>query len=194
MREKRTAFGKGLFISCVLMAFFIFLGGWNPVASAAPEGELKIAMTTLGSETMDPVLSNNDAKPMTTPFYDTIIGVGPDGKLSKNTGVARDWKLAPDSMSLTINVRPGIKFHNGDDLTAADVKFTMEQFSSSRCITSEVGTLRKIIKSIETPDPLTVVVNYKIPNAVLPNFLSRQMGIEGSVLPKKYFEAKGAQY
>jgi peptide/nickel transport system substrate-binding protein len=153
-----------------------------------------MVMTTLGSETIDPVLNNNEAKPICTPLYDNLIGVGPDGKLSKNTGVARDWKLAPDSMSLTINLRPGIRFHTGDELTSADVKFTLEQFTSSRCISSEVGTLRKIIKSIETPDPLTVVVNYKIPNAVLPNFLSRQMGIEGSVLPKKYFEAHGAQY
>jgi len=192
-KEKRRVGVQGCILkAAVLMIAFLF-PLWAYAASA-PTGEIRLAVSELGNDTMDPVLTSNGAKPMMTPFYDNLIGVGPDGKLSKNTGVARDWKLAPDSMSLTIWVRPGIKFHNGDDLTSADVKFTLEQFSSSRCVSSEVGTLRKIIKSIETPDPLTVVVRYHKPNAVLANFLSRQMGVEGSVLPKNYFEKHGAQY
>ena len=129
-----------------------------------------------------------------TPFYDYVIGVDSDGKLSKDTGVARDWKLASDVMSLTIYVRPGIKFHNGDDLTAADVKFSVGQFISERAVSSQVGQMRKIIKSIEAPDAMTVVIHFKKPSAVLANFLSRQMGVEGCVLPKKYFEKHGAQY
>jgi len=163
-------------------------------APAAPAGEIRLAMTTPGTETMDPVLSHNSGKPMITPFYDYIIGVSPDGKLSKDTGVARDWKLSPDSMRLTIYVRPGIKFHNGDQLTAEDVKFSLEQFISERCVSSQVGQMRKIIEKVDILDPMTVVIHCKKPSAVLANFLSRQMGVEGAVLPKKYFEAHGAEY
>lgn len=179
-------------LSCIV--FIISLVFSISVGAANPTGEIRIAVSSLGNETMDPVLSHNDAKPMITPFYDYIIGVGPDGKLSKESGVAKDWKLADDAMSLTIYVRSGIKFHNGDDLTAEDVKFSIEQFTSKRSVTSQAGQMRKIIKSVETPDSMTVVIKFKKPNAVLANFLSRQMGVEGSVLPKKYFEAQGAEH
>ena len=190
----RSWFHQRFLVGSAFMLFLLpSMCAWA-ASSPVPTGEIKLAMATLGNETMDPVISNNDAKPMVTPFYDFLFGVSPDGKLSKDTGVAREWKLSPDSMSLTINVRPGIKFHNGDDLTAADVQFSLEQFTGERCISSEVGALRKIIKEVKTPDPMTVVINFKAPSAALPTLLSRQMGIEGCVLPKKYFEAHGAQY
>jgi peptide/nickel transport system substrate-binding protein len=177
-----------------MLVIFCFFAGLSGTAHSAPKGEIRIAMASLGNETMDPVLTSNSGKPMMTPFYDYIIGVDSNGKLSKDTGVARDWKLASDSMSLTIYVRPGIKFHNGDDVTAADVKFSLEQFISPRCVSSQAGQMRKIIKSVETTDRMTAVVHFKKPSAVLANFLSRQMGVEGCVLPKNYFEKHGAEY
>jgi peptide/nickel transport system substrate-binding protein len=182
----------------VLIVFGLFFTFSINMAAAAgppvPAGEIRVAMSSLGNDTMDPVLGSNGSKPTVTPLFDYIIGVGPDGKLSKDTGVARDWKLAPDCMSLTLYVRPGIKFHNGDDLTAEDVKFSLEQFTSSRCVSSQVNQMRKIIKTVETTDSMTVVIHFSAPSAVMANFLSRQMGVEGSVLPKKYFEAHGADY
>lgn len=181
-----------LFICCFLLVSVCVL----PIKCLAKShaSKVRIAVSSLGNETMDPVLSHNDAKPMITPFYDYIIGVSPNGKLSKETGVAKDWKIADDKMSLKIYVRPGIKFHNGDSLTAEDVKFSIEQFISKRGITSQAGQMRKIIKSVEVSDSDTVTIYFKKPSAVLPNFLSRQMGVEGSVLPKKYFEKHGAEY
>lgn len=183
--------------SVMIVAALVLTWMFVTLARAAPPvptGEIRLAVAALGNETMDPVVTSNSGKPLMTPFYDYLIGVGSDGKLSRDTGVARDWKLSSDSMTLTIYVRPGIKFHNGDDLTAADVKFSLEQFISERCVSSQVNQMRKIIKDVETPDPMTVVIHYKKPSAVLPNFLSRQMGVEGSVLPKRYFEAHGPGY
>ena len=107
---------KRLMMVSALICLFVFVSSAG-ADSPKPTGEIRIALGSLGNETMDPVLTSNSGKPMMTPFYDYIIGVDANGKLSKDTGVARDWKLAPDAMSLTIFVRPGIKFHNGDDLT-----------------------------------------------------------------------------
>lgn len=191
LKTNSTLVLKNVSFVALLIVTFAFA---TSVYAEQPSGEIRIALGSLGNETMDPVLTSNSGKPMMTPFYDYVIGVDSNGKLSKDTGVARDWKLAPDAMSLTIYVRPGIKFHNGDDLTAADVKFSVEQFISERCVSSQVGQMRKIIKSIETPDNMTVVIHFKKPSAVLANFLSRQMGVEGCVLPKEYFEKHGAEY
>ena len=142
---------------------------------------------------MDPVLTSLSGKPLITMCYDWLIGVDTDGNLSKETGVATDWELSPDSMTLTVHIRSGIKFHNGDELTSADVKFSLEQFTSERSVTSNSNYLRKLIKDVEAPDPLTVVVHYNDPSAVLPNYLSRQQGQEGVVLPKKYIEEIGVE-
>jgi peptide/nickel transport system substrate-binding protein len=195
MEKKRDS--KIFFKAVMFVISVMFISGSHttPVgAQPAPAGEIRIAMTSLGNETMDPVITSNSGKPLMTLLYDYVIGVDPDGKLSKNTGVARDWKLSPDSLSFTIYVRPGVKFHNGDDLTAADVKFSMEQFMSDRSVSSQKNQMTEVIKRIETPDPLTVVIYFKKPSVVMANFLSRQMGVEGSVLPKKYIEKNGAEY
>jgi hypothetical protein len=44
-----------------------------------------------------------------TTLYGYIVGVTPDGKLPKDTGVARDWKLSADSMNLNRYIRSGIE-------------------------------------------------------------------------------------
>lgn len=163
-------------------------------APLVPTGELRMAIEQLGTEAADPVLSSMSAKLMFTPFYDFLIGVDKDGNLSTKTGVAKSWKLSPDSMTLTAQLRSGIKFHNGDELTSADVKFSLEQFTSDRCVGTNADYLRRVIKNVEAPDPWTVVIHYKEPSAVLANYLSRQQGQEGLVLPKKYIEQKGLKY
>jgi len=178
-----------LVITCMLLGSFS-----TSVAGPVPTGELRVAIDRLGSQTMDPILGPSGNKPIYTMFYDYLFGVDTKGNLSTKTGVATDWKLAPDAMTLTVHVRSGIRFHNGDELTSADVKFSIEQFTSKRAISSNAGFLRSTIKDVEAPDPRTVIIHFKKPCGVLPNYLSRQMNQEGSVMPKKYMEEKGVEY
>jgi peptide/nickel transport system substrate-binding protein len=60
---------------------------------------------------------------------------------------------------------------------------------------SHAGILRGIIENAETdvtvPDPMTVVIRLKTPSLILPNYLSRQLGNEGMIIPKKYIEKIG---
>lgn len=163
-------------------------------AKQVPAGELRFFIAQMGTEGIDPALTSLTSKLYFTPFYDYLIGVDPDGSLSTKTGVAKSWSLSQDSTTLTIQLRSGIKFHNGDELTSADVKFSLEQFTSPRCVSTNANYLRKVIKDIKTPDPLTVVINYKERSAILPNYLSRQVGFEGVVLPKKYIDKNGLNY
>jgi peptide/nickel transport system substrate-binding protein len=160
-------------------------------AQPAPTGTLNIAIP-LGGEPLDPTL--NTDRNYVTPLFDHLIGIGDDGSLSTATGVAESWKLAADSKSLTIKVRRGIKFHNGDDLTSADVKFSLERMTGPKAINSWSNWVRNVIARIETPDPYTVVIHYKKPNAILPNVLSRQIGNDGAVMPMKYIKEKGEDY
>jgi peptide/nickel transport system substrate-binding protein len=56
--------------------------------------------------------------------YDTLVAVGADGLPSKETGLAEDWELSPDQKTWTFRIRPGVKWQDGEPLTARDVAFT----------------------------------------------------------------------
>ncbi len=50
--------------------------------------------------------------------------MGADGLPSKETGLAEDWELSPDQKTWTFRIRPGVKWQDGEPLTARDVAFT----------------------------------------------------------------------
>lgn len=101
---------------------------------------------------------------------------------TKNGGI----KVAADGkrMTVTYKLRPNVKWSDGQPFTAEDVKFTWEAVKNPKFIAeSKDGT--EDIESIDTPDPLTVVVNYK---RVAPDFASTLFTF--GILPKHTLEGK----
>ena len=81
----------------------------------------------------------------------------------------REWKIAPDGLTYTFKIRPGIQFHDGSPLTAADVKATLRQDhlpARGRPQRPE-ERLHGGRASVEAPDPSTVVFKLKFPSASL---------------------------
>ena len=58
-------------------------------------------------------------------LYDTLVM--PDVSGAPQPGAAERWEVAGDGLSWTFYLRKGIKFHDGSELTAADVKFSMDR-------------------------------------------------------------------
>ncbi|MGY2893957.1 peptide ABC transporter substrate-binding protein [Deinococcus sp. UYEF24] len=95
-------------------------------------------------------------------------------------------KVAADgkSMVVTYQLRPGVKWSDGQPFTSADVKFTWEAVKNPKFIAeSKDGT--DDISSIDTPNPLTVVVNYK---RVAPDFASTLFTF--GIFPKHTLDGK----
>jgi len=61
-------------------------------------------------------------------LYDTLVFPNPDG--SVDPWLAKDWEISEDGLTYTFELVPGIKFHNGDELTADDVVFSMERLAT----------------------------------------------------------------
>lgn len=77
--------------------------------------------------------------------------------------LATDWSMAQDGLSWTFNLRPDVKWHDGEKFTSADVKYTYETLLDPA--TKSVRRANyQIIKSIETPDDLTVVFHLSEPH------------------------------
>ncbi|MDO1582747.1 ABC transporter substrate-binding protein [Rhizobium oryzicola] len=92
--------------------------------------------------------------------------------------------LSPDgkTMKITYKLRPNVKWHDGKPFTSADVKFTWEAVKDPKFIAeSKDGSSQ--VESIETPDDLTVIVNY---NTVLPTFASTLFTF--GIMPKHQIE------
>jgi peptide/nickel transport system substrate-binding protein len=154
---------------------------------------LIFAVETLAAQTLDPIL---EARPGNAVYqaamYDSLVGFDL-AKGGTGPGVAESWKLSDDGLSWTFKIRPGQKWHNGDPVTAHDVKFSLERFMSPASLAAAAATLRRSIKSIEVTDDLTVVVHTHKPQIGLPASLSRAVAPEGSVMPKKYIEKVGVE-
>jgi peptide/nickel transport system substrate-binding protein len=76
--------------------------------------------------------------------------------------LAESFERSPDAKTWTFRLRPGVKTHNGRDLTSADVKFTYESIKAPELKSPVAGSFNRIT-SVDTPDPLTVVMHCSEP-------------------------------
>jgi len=178
------------------MATLVLLLGF---AAAAPtnaqdqKGTLVFAVETLGAQTLDPILEGRPGNAVyQAVMYDSLVGFNLE-KGGVGPGVAERWELAPDGLTWTFHIRPGQTFHNGDKLTAHDVKFSLERQMGPGSLASAAASMRRTIKSIEVVDDLTVKVNTTSPQLGMPAGLSRAVAPEGAIMPKAYIEKVGEE-
>jgi ABC-type transport system substrate-binding protein len=81
---------------------------------------------------------------------------------------------AEENPVIVFRLRRGVRFHDGRELTARDVRFTYETLMDPRSLSPRVPDFEPI-KAVETPDPYTVRVTYK--ELFQPGFESWGMGI-----------------
>jgi len=135
---------------------------------------------------LDPHLStsSNDIR-ISFNIFDNLTSHRPDGKLLPS--LATEWKLQGQT-TWVFKLRSGVKFHNGDPLTSADVKFSIDRSLDVSLKGNRVNTVLTTVDRVETPDPGTAVVHTKKPDPLLP---ARLGFYGGQIIPKKYVETVG---
>ena len=100
------------------------------------------------------------------PHYSQLMKFDPDAYPKLKPDVAESWVVAPDGLSITFKLRQGVKFHDGSELTSADVKATFDRIRNPP---EGIVSVRKAqfedISAIETPDKYTVVFQLSKPSA-----------------------------
>ena len=127
--------------------------------------------------------SSNDVR-VSFNLFDNLTSRHPDGKLYP--GLAAEWKLEGPT-TWRFKLRQGVKFHNGDPLTSADVKYSIERTYDPAAKTM-VATVFGTIEKIDAPDASTVVITTKKPDPLL---AARLAFYGGQVVTKKYLESVG---
>jgi peptide/nickel transport system substrate-binding protein len=101
-------------------------------------------------------------------IYSTLTRLGPD--LTVQPELAESWTQSPDGRQVTLRLRAA-KFHNGEPLTSADVKYTLERILNAN--TKAVARAWFVdLDRVEAPDPRTVVLHLKQPNVALLIYLA----------------------
>lgn len=161
------------------------------VAQPSSAKTLRYAVQTFGGETFDPTLTAiSTSLGFGGPLWDWLTIVDKDGKL--HPGLATSWKGSPDNKTWTFTLRKGVKFHDGTEMTAEDLKFTLEVgFGRKEAHSSRAAKFRKAIKSVDVVDRYTARINANKAWPTFPFDISNQPGIEGIVLPKAYIEKVG---
>ncbi len=122
----------------------------------------------------------------TAPLYSTLLQIDPYSYPNVIGDVASEWKISPDGLTYTFKIRPGIKFHDGSPLTAADVKASYDKIIFPP---AGVRSVRKhhysSVASIEAPDPSTAVFKLKFQSASLLTNLASPWNV---IFPKKYLD------
>lgn len=100
-------------------------------------------------------------------IYDTLYGFDLDGNLVPR--LATDLQISEDATEFTYTLREGVKFHNGDVLTSADVKASVEHILDPASRSTRRPYFAPILDSVETPDEHTVVFRLKQPDGAFAN-------------------------
>jgi peptide/nickel transport system substrate-binding protein len=87
--------------------------------------------------------------------YEGLFRLTDDGKVDNL--LAKDFKVSPDGLTYTFTLRDGVKFHSGDPLTSADVKYSIEKVTAAGSQSARKSSFG-VIKNIATPDDHTVTV------------------------------------
>jgi peptide/nickel transport system substrate-binding protein len=104
------------------------LGVPVPVA-AAPEGQITWAVhITLAPTWFDPAETPGIGTPfmMLYALHDALVKPMPGNAMAPS--LAESWSLSKDGLVYEFVLRQGVRFHNGDPLTAEDVKFSFERY------------------------------------------------------------------
>ncbi|RUU56853.1 ABC transporter substrate-binding protein, partial [Mesorhizobium sp. M7A.T.Ca.TU.009.01.1.1] len=92
--------------------------------------------------------------------FEGLTRIGPTGEVLPD--LAESWTISDDGKVYTFKLQTGVKFHDGTDLDAGDVKFSLDRARAENSVNAQKG-LFAAIDTIDVVDPATVKVTLKNP-------------------------------
>lgn len=139
---------------------------------------INVAMD-VDAETYNPIHYNNTtANRVAQLIYDGLIIL--DATQTAQPALAESWEINEDSTVWTFHIRQGVKFHDGSDCTAADVKYTFEEMLDENN-NSPYRSRYTSVASIDTPDDYTVVFNLSDSNIPMMVYMDLPILPEGAM-------------
>jgi len=193
-----------------LLVFGLALTGLVACGAETPRegGTVVIPAPYGGSITsLDPALSNrNQSTLVFRNIFENLVEIQPN-TLEVIPGVAKDWDVSEDSLTYTFYLREGVKFHNGTEVTASDVKYTYERLMDPEVASVGVDLFNFVegaqefkdgeadhISGIKILDDYTIEITL---TKLSPNFLYNVAGgsnYNAAIVPKDVVEEAGDNF
>ncbi|WP_413722222.1 ABC transporter substrate-binding protein [Sodalis sp. RH24] len=136
-------------------------------------------------------------------LFDGLMDYKP-GTTDLVNDLAENYTVSDDGLVYTFTLRKGVKFHNGREMKAADVKYSLERTVNPKTQSPGAGFFSSIagyddmasgkaehLAGIETPDDYTVKITLKAPNATFLHVMALNFA---SVVPHEAVEQWGADF
>jgi peptide/nickel transport system substrate-binding protein len=156
-------------------------------ASAQPAGTVTFAVhVTLATRWLDPAETDAEITPFMV-FYalhDALVKPMPASLNAPS--LAESWTMSKDGRVWEFVLRKGTRFHNGDPVTAEDVKFSFERYRGAAA-----PILKERVREVQVVDPGRVRFHLKDPWPDFMTFYGTSASGAAWIVPKKYFEKVG---
>src|SRR5688572_10000518 len=155
----------GYRVALALAVVVCVLSGLRGIVSAQPQGQITYAMhVTIAPAWFDPADNTGIATPFMVQeaLHDALVKPMPQSPMAPS--LAESWTESPDGLRYEFVLRRGATFHNGEPLTADDVRFSFERYRGAAA-----RLLKDKVKTIEVPAPNRVRFVLKEP---WPDFLA----------------------
>jgi peptide/nickel transport system substrate-binding protein len=127
-------------------------------------------------------------------IYNGLLKItSPDGKsVDFKPELAREWEIQGDRVHV-FRLHKGVTFHNGDPLTAADVKWNLERVKDKQQAPIHAWKL-ELLEAIETPDPHTVKLTFMKPYPFLRVAFTGSTGRAATIINPRAAQERAKAY
>jgi len=188
---------RGFKESVCVLSVLLLMGLWAAPSGASEEkprygGILNVALAAdPPSLDMHQEQTFAVAQPM-GPLYNTLIVFDPHNYPQIIGDLATSWTVSDDHLTYTFKLHEGVKFHDGSELTSADVKASWDRIvAPPEGVVSPRRSNYQMIKRIEAPDRSTVVFRLHHPS---PPFMTSLAAPHNFIYAKKYLDADPHYY
>jgi peptide/nickel transport system substrate-binding protein len=178
---------RSLAIVATLLLGSVPAAGAAPALQSAADPKTLVVGASFDIKSLDPARGFEQIGGMVhKATYNTLVTLDETDISQIVPDLAQSWDVSADARTFTFHLRPGVKFHtSGNEMSSVDVKWSIER---AIAIKGNPSFLLEGITSVETPDPLTVVVHK---SAADPAFISKGSFSVFAVLDSRTVAAHG---
>jgi peptide/nickel transport system substrate-binding protein len=187
MRKSAIVWGSVVMFMLTVLHFSSF-----EASAQTPKGVMKgVWHFNISADWLDPSITSPTSVTNFFPIYlyhDALLKPMPDALYSPC--LAESWAISPDYRTYKFKLRRGVKFHNGDEMTAEDVVFTFKRYKGG-----PASMFHSRIEKLEAEGPYLFSVIFKTPFPDFLEYLLPGASAIAWIVPKKYIEKVGdAEY
>ncbi|MGQ0564399.1 MAG: ABC transporter substrate-binding protein [Gemmobacter sp.] len=183
-----------------LLTLPAFAQDYTPDPNAKPGGTITISYKD-DVATLDPAIGYDWQNwSMIKSLFDSLMDYVP-GTTTLRPGLAESYAMSEDGLVYTFKLRPGVTFHNGREMTAEDVKYSLDRVTNPATQSPGAGFFASIagydaagdagLSGVRVIDPLTVEITLSRPDATFLHVMALNFS---SVVPKEGVDAAAGDF